>query len=115
MQRLAISKTLTQIIKRERLWDKVNRILTAYPLRAFATMPVDKVNRLRFEFESVYPALCAASGNVINAIQKWRESYAQPLPFVWRGEDYMARVLGQVMTAPPTPPPLDPLNSAVLK
>jgi hypothetical protein len=55
-----------------------------------------QVNKLRCEFESVYPALCSASGSVISAIQIWRESYERPLPFVWRGEDYMNRMLGQV-------------------
>jgi hypothetical protein len=122
LQRVAISKALTQIIKRERVWEKISRIVAAFPLRAFASMPIQEVtsfsplssaqptppsfpppsflsiqvNKLRCEFESVYPALCSASGSVISAIQIWRESYERPLPFVWRGEDYMNRMLGQV-------------------
>jgi hypothetical protein len=116
-QRLVISKTLTLIIKRERLWDRINRVMSAHTLRALASMhvqqvaaaPADclpsvsiahsvslKVEKLRFEFESTYSALCSASGCVIDSIQKWHESYERALPFVWRGEDYMGRMLGQV-------------------
>jgi hypothetical protein len=144
LQREDISKALTQIIKRERVWDKINRILAAYPLRAFASMHIQEVasshssfptftiliffifnihhihffvflftilfsssrssftfclfqiEKLRFEFESCYPALCTATGSVISAIQKWRQNFERTMPFMWRDQDYMVRMLGQV-------------------
>jgi hypothetical protein len=58
-----------------------------------------QIDKLRLEFESCYPALCSASGITISAIQKWRESFDRTLPFMWRGQNYMARMLEQVMDA----------------
>lgn len=43
LQRVAISKALTQIIKRERVWEKISRIVAAFPLRAFASMTIQEV------------------------------------------------------------------------
>jgi hypothetical protein len=53
LQREDISKALTQIIKRERVWDKINRILAAYPLRAFASMHIQEVTSSHFSFPTV--------------------------------------------------------------
>ncbi len=68
--------------------------------RSSFTLFLFQIEKLRVEFESCYPALCSATGSVISAIQKWRQNFERTLPFMWRDQDYMVRMLGQVKQNP---------------